>query len=340
MSKIMDKKQPSSRKSPNNRNQGGKRPAGKPFKKGNNVQGGNKPNAASNEGPQRIAKVIARAGVCSRRDAEKLIEEGRVKLNGKVLKTPAQTVTDKDEIIVDGQPLKTADKPRVFRYNKPGGLVTTNKDERGRLTIFDKMPEGLPRVVTVGRLDINTEGLLLLTNDGEIAQKLEHPDTGWSRKYRVRYFGQLDEQKLKRVKRGANIDGVKYAPAKIELEKGENEGTNQWLTITLHEGKNREVKRLLEYCGGKVNRLIRTSYGPFQLGKLPKGAVEEIKPRILKDQVPSYAEKMEDIKQDQKAKRAKTNQSSKSKPSQEDAEDDAFLDELEEGFSFKDTSGE
>lgn len=283
------------------------------------------------EAPQRIAKVIARAGICSRRDAEKLIEEGRVRLNGKLLKTPAQTVTEKDVILIDGQPLPGRDKPRVFRYHKPAGLVTTNKDERGRLTIFDKMPEGLPRVVTVGRLDINTEGLLLLTNDGEIAQILEHPDTGWSRKYRARYFGALNEQKLKQVKRGTTIEGVKYAPAKIELEKTENEGTNQWMTITLHEGKNREVKRLIEYCGGKVNRLIRTSYGPFQLGKLPKGGVEEIKPRILKDQIPSYAEKVKEDKP-QKVK----SQWDKKADSTDD--DDHFFDDLEDGFEYTDAS--
>lgn len=327
----MDKKQPSQRNAQNKSRKDFKKPAHKQNKPPQ--KGVSKP-AENTDGPQRIAKVIARAGICSRRDAERLIEEGRVKLNGKVLQTPAQTVTDKDVIVVDGKPLQQAEKPRVFRYNKPAGLVTTNKDERGRLTIFDKMPEGLPRVVTVGRLDINTEGLLLLTNDGEIAQKLEHPDTGWSRKYRVRYFGTLDEQRLKQVKRGANIDGVKYAPAKIELEKAENDGTNQWMTITLHEGKNREVKRLLEYCGGKVNRLIRTSYGPFQLGKLPKGAVEEIKPRILKDQVPSYAEKMEEKKQEDKAKRAS------SKPAAKKDDDDKFFDELEEGFTFTDSSDE
>lgn len=252
------------------------------------------------EAPQRIAKVIARAGICSRRDAERMIEDGRVKLNGKVLKTPAQTVTVDDKIVIDGKPLPGISDPRVFRYHKPSGLVTTNKDERGRLTIFDKLPKELPRVVTVGRLDINTEGLLLLTNDGEIAQTLERPDTGWSRRYRVRAHGDLDEQKLKQIKRGVTIEGIKYAPAKVEFDDSQSQGTNQWLHITLHEGKNREVKRLLEYCGLQVSRLIRLSYGPFQLGNLPKGAVEEIKPRILKDQVPGFAARM---KNEKKAKK-------------------------------------
>lgn len=246
--------------------------------------------------PQRIAKVIARAGICSRRDAEVLVTEGRVKLNGKVLQTAAQTVTPQDIILIDDKPLPGTSEPRVFRYHKPAGLVTTNKDEKGRPTVFDKLPPELPRVVTVGRLDINTEGLLLLTNDGEIAGILERPDTGWSRRYRVRVHGRADAQALKQVGRGVTIDGVKYAPAKVEFDAAQSEGVNQWLTITLHEGKNREVKRLLEHCGLQVNRLIRLSYGPFQLGKLPRGAVEEIKPRILKDQVPGFAAKLKDAR--------------------------------------------
>jgi len=248
--------------------------------------------ALEEEQPQRIAKVIARAGICSRRDAERLIEEGRVRLNGRKLTTPAQTVTSIDDILIDGKPLPGASGPRIFRYHKPAGLVTTNKDEKDRLTIFDKLPKELPRVVTIGRLDINTEGLLLLTNDGEIAQMLERPDTGWSRRYRVRVHGDLDLDKLRQIKKGVTIDGIKYAPAKIELDQTQSEGKNIWLTVTLHEGKNREVKRLMEFCGLLVNRLIRLSYGPFQLGSLPKGAVEEIKPRILKDQVPGFEERM------------------------------------------------
>jgi 23S rRNA pseudouridine2605 synthase len=251
--------------------------------------------------PQRIAKVIARAGICSRRDAERMIEDGRVRLNGSQLKTAAQTVTDDDEIFIDGKPLPKPSDPRVFRYHKPAGLVTTNRDERDRLTIFDRLPKELPRVMTIGRLDINTEGLLLLTNDGEIARKLEHPDTGWSRRYRVRVFGRIDDQKLAQVKRGVTIEGVKYAPAQIDFEDKKAEGANQWLKITLHEGKNREVKKLLEYCGLKVTRLLRTSYGPFQLGSLPKGGVEEVKARILKDQIPGFSARLKD---DKKTKRA------------------------------------
>jgi len=244
-----------------------------------------------NHKKDRIAKRIAHAGVCSRREAERLIAEGKVKLNGKVLDTPATLVGDEDVIEVNGKPLPAPQKTRLFLYHKPAGLVTTNKDERGRSTIFDHLPKELPRVVTIGRLDINTEGLLLLSTDGELARYLELPSTGWKRQYRARVHGRADLKKLEGLKKGITIDGVRYKSVEITPEKAENEGTNTWLRVAIREGKNREVRRVLDAVGLTVNRLIRTDYGPFALGKLPRGHVEEIREKVMREQIKGFFEK-------------------------------------------------
>lgn len=235
---------------------------------------------------ERIAKVMARAGLCSRRDAEKWIEAGRVNVNGTKLTSPACVVTDTDTIVVDGKALPQKESTRLFLYHKPAGLVTTNRDERGRATIFDKMPHGLPRVVTVGRLDLNTEGLLLLTNDGELARYLELPATGWTRRYRVRAHGRVTQEQLDKLKKGMVYEGIKYGPIEAAFEK--QQGANVWITVALKEGKNREVRNVMQSLGLEVNRLIRMSYGPFLLGDLPVGAATEVKTRILKDQIGGY----------------------------------------------------
>ena len=231
----------------------------------------------------RIAKVMARAGVCSRRDAERMIADGRVTVNGRRLDTPAFNVTADDKIAVDGKPVGEPDPPRLWRYHKPAGLVTTARDPQGRDTVFQKLPPALPRVNAVGRLDINTEGLLLLTNDGGMKRFLELPSTGWLRRYRVRAFGKADEGKLKDLKHGITIDGVNYKSIDAELERVQ--GGNVWLTMALREGKNREIKRVLEALDLKVNRLIRLSFGPFQLGQLEAGKVEEVPRRVLRQQL-------------------------------------------------------
>lgn len=235
---------------------------------------------------ERIAKVMARAGLCSRREAERWIEGGRVQVNGKVLSSAACVVHDTDEIIVDGKKLPQKEKTRLFLYHKTAGLVTTNKDEQGRQTIFDKFPKELPRVVTVGRLDINTEGLLLLTNDGELSRYLELPQTGWVRRYRVRAYGHITQNRLDKLKEGLKWDGVRYKPIDAVLES--KQGDNVWIEIALTEGKNREVRNVMEAIGLKVNRLIRMSYGPFQLSKLPKGAIQEVKPHLMKEQISEF----------------------------------------------------
>jgi 23S rRNA pseudouridine2605 synthase len=231
----------------------------------------------------RIAKVLARAGVCSRRDAERMIADGRVAVNGRRLDTPALNVTPNDNITVDGKPVGEPDPPRLWRYHKPAGLVTTNRDPQGRETVFQKLPASLPRVNAVGRLDINTEGLLLLTNDGGMKRFLELPSTGWLRRYRVRAFGKADEARLAALKKGIEIDGVNYRSIEATLERVQ--GGNVWLTMALREGKNREIKKVLEALDLKVNRLIRLSFGPFQLGQLDSGRVEEVPRRVLRQQL-------------------------------------------------------
>lgn len=226
---------------------------------------------------------MARAGVCSRRDAEKLIAEGRVKLNGKVLDTPAVKVTTGDKILVDERPVAAAEATRVWRYHKPAGLVTTHRDPAGRPTVFQHLPASLPRVISVGRLDLTSEGLLLLTNDGALARRLELPANGWRRRYRARAFGRVTQDELDQLRDGIAVDGVRYGSIDAKLDRGQ--GANAWITLTLTEGKNREVRRVLEALGLKVNRLIRVSYGPFQLGALEPGAVEEIPRRVLTEQL-------------------------------------------------------
>lgn len=235
---------------------------------------------------ERIAKVMARAGLCSRRDAERWIEAGRVSVNGKVLDTPAFTVSNNDDIVVDGKALPKKEKTRLFLYHKPSGLVTSNKDEQGRLTIFDKLPKDLPRVMTVGRLDINTEGLLLLTNDGELARYLELPSNGLVRQYRVRAYGHTSQHQLDKLKKGITHNKITYKGIEAKLDK--QQGDNSWIEVALKEGKNREVRNVMEAIGLNVNRLIRLSYGPYTLGKLPKGAVIEIKTKLLKEQLPEF----------------------------------------------------
>ncbi len=246
-------------------------------------------NEEKNKG-ERIAKVMARAGLCSRREAERWISDRRVSVNGRILDSAACVVTSKDEILVDKKPLPMKEKTRLFLYHKPAGLVTTNKDEQGRQTIFDKMPKDLPRVMTVGRLDINTEGLLLLTNDGELSRYLELPANAFKRTYRVRVLGNVRQEKLDILKKGIKWDGVKYGPIEAKLDENSNEKSqaNNWIEITLQEGKNREVRNVMEAINLQVNRLIRISYGPFHLGKLPKKAIMEVKSSMLKSQLDGY----------------------------------------------------
>jgi len=244
---------------------------------------------SENHKGERIAKVIARAGLCSRRDAERWIEAGRVRVNGETLSSPALAVTDKDEIIVDNKPLPRKETTRLFLYHKPVGLVTSHRDEKGRQTVFDALPKELPRVMSVGRLDLNTEGLLLLTNDGELSRYLELPATGWSRRYRVRVMGKVDEKRLDGLKKGIRIDGINYQSIKAVLETHKG-SANQWLHITLHEGKNREIRRVMEALHLQVNRLIRVGYGPFELGKLLRGAVEEVKSDAIREQIKPFFE--------------------------------------------------
>ncbi len=233
--------------------------------------------------PERIAKRLARAGVASRREAERMIADGRVRLNGKRLDTPAVTVTERDRIEVDGAPLPDIEPPRLWRYYKPVGLVTTARDEKGRPTVFERLPPEMPRVVSVGRLDLNSEGLLLLTNDGGLKRRLELPSTGWLRKYRVRAHGAAGEAALDKLRGGLTVDGERFQPMTVSLDS--ERGSNVWLTIGLREGRNREIRRALEAVGLAVNRLIRVSYGPFRLGEMEPGAVEEIRAKVLEDQL-------------------------------------------------------
>lgn len=240
------------------------------------------------DGPLRIAKAMARAGLCSRREAERWIDEGRVSVNGKVLTTPAFEVTPKDTVVVDGKPLPASEAVRLWRYYKPKGLVTTHKDPQGRPTVFAELPPELPRVISVGRLDFNSEGLLLLTNSGALARHMELPSTGWLRRYRVRANGRVSQADLDKLKDGIEVDGVRYG--RVEATLDSVQGANAWLTVGLREGKNREVRRILAHLGLKVNRLIRISYGPFQLLELKPGEVESVKARVLAEQLgPSLA---------------------------------------------------
>jgi len=229
--------------------------------------------------PERIAKRLARAGLCSRRDAERWIEAGRVKVDGKVLETPACVVTDKNHIEVDGKPLPDADRARMWRYHKPPGEMVTARDPEGRRTIFESLPKGMPRVVTVGRLDLMSEGLLLLTNDGGLARKLELPANGWTRRYRARVHGAVDEAQLAALAKGITIEGVHYGAIQASLDRQQR--SNAWLDIALTEGKNREVRRVLAFLDLPVVRLIRVAFGPFSLGELERGIVEEVPTQVL-----------------------------------------------------------
>ena len=232
---------------------------------------------------ERIAKRIARAGICSRREAESRILDGRVTVNGEIITSPALNVSPSEKITIDGKPLPEREPAGLWRYYKPRGLVVSDRDEQNRDTIFDHLPQNLPRLITVGRLDLDSEGLLLMTNDGDLARHLELPSTGWSRKYRVRAQGQVDQAQLAVLAEGVTIDGIRYGQVIAKLDR--QMASNAWLTIAISEGKNREIRRIMDYLGHKVSRLIRISYGPFQLGDLEDGDIEAIKSRVLTDQL-------------------------------------------------------
>jgi 23S rRNA pseudouridine2605 synthase len=240
----------------------------------------NKPKTAENG--ERIAKFLARAGVASRREVERLIEAGKVSVNDKRLDTPAFKVDGSENIVVDGNPVEPIAPAKLWLYHKPAGLVTTHKDPEGRKTVFEALPKDIGRVISVGRLDLTSEGLLLLTNDGGLARALELPSTGWTRRYRARAFGSVEEAGIEKLRKGITVEGVRYGKMEVEVER--ETGSNVWLTIGLNEGKNREVRRALDAIGLRVNRLIRVSYGPFQLGQIEKGEVKAVPGRILKDQ--------------------------------------------------------
>ncbi len=241
------------------------------------------PENAGPEKGERIAKRLARAGLCSRREAERWIAEGRVAVNGRVIAEPGTTVTEADVILVDGKPVAEPEHSRLWRYHKPAGLVTTHRDPQGRPTVFERLPETMPRVISVGRLDLNSEGLLLLTNDGALARRLELPATGWVRRYRVRVHGHVDPARLPALEKGVTVDGVAYGPIKAALDR--QQGANAWLTVSLREGKNREIRKVMEHLGWPVSRLIRVAYGPFQLGQLLPGQVEEVVGKVVREQL-------------------------------------------------------
>jgi 23S rRNA pseudouridine2605 synthase len=232
---------------------------------------------------ERVAKRIARSGLCSRRDAERWIAAGRVAVDGSLLTSPAVSVTAASLVTVDGEPLPSAEPARLFRYHKPAGLLTAARDPEGRPTIYDRLPQDLPRLMPIGRLDLASEGLLLLTNDGGLKRQLELPATGWARRYRVRVHGEIDPAKLAGLARGITLDGFEYGPIEARLDRVQ--GSNAWLTVALREGKNREIRRVLEHFGWPVSRLIRLSFGPFQLGRLRPGEVEEVTGKVLREQV-------------------------------------------------------
>lgn len=258
-----------------------------PHRKGPGPQGQPQRAPRDDAAGERVAKTLARAGVASRREVERLIEAGRVALNGQTLTTPAVKVTSGDILTVDGAVVDAAEPTRVFLHHKTTGRVTTHKDPQGRPTVFEALPDGLPRLISVGRLDVGTEGLLLLTNDGELARALELPATGLARRYRARALGRVDQARLDTLKKGVTVEGVHYGPIEATLDKAREgaAGANLWITLTLTEGKNREVRRVLESLGLKVNRLIRLSYGPFALGTLAPGMVEEVGPRVIREQL-------------------------------------------------------
>jgi 23S rRNA pseudouridine2605 synthase len=233
---------------------------------------------------ERIAKWLARAGIASRRDSERLVAEGRVKLNNTLVEHPATFVTEGDLVTVNGRLVDVPERARLWRYHKPVGLVTTHRDPQGRPTVFEAV-QGLPRVISVGRLDLNSEGLLLLTNDGALARRLELPSTGWLRRYRVRVHGTVQEPALAALARGVTVDGLRYGPIEAGLDSVK--GANAWLTVSLREGRNREVRKVMTHLGLQVTRLIRVAYGPFQLGALPRGAVEEVPAKVLREQMPT-----------------------------------------------------
>ena len=239
---------------------------------------------------ERIAKVLARAGVASRRDVERLIGEGKVAVNGEVLTSPAVKVRPGDAVTVGGEPVNAAEPARLFRYHKPPGLMTTHHDPKGRATVFEALPPGLPRLISIGRLDLSSEGLLLLTNDGGLARALELPSSGLTRRYRARALGRIDQSRLDSLKNGMTVEGVRYGAIEAHLDKAKEgpRGANLWITLALAEGKNREVRRVLEALGLKVNRLIRVAYGPFALGTIEPGAVEEVGPRVIREQLASF----------------------------------------------------
>ncbi len=232
----------------------------------------------------RIAKFLARAGVASRRDAERLLAEGKVSVNNVRVDHPATFVLPGDIVVVDGSVVDAPQRARLWRYHKPDGVMTTHKDPQGRPTVFEKMPPGMPRVVSVGRLDLNSEGLLLLTNDGALARQLELPANGWLRRYRVRVHGEVEPAALASLQRGLTLEGVRYAPIEAGLDS--KRGSNAWLTVSLHEGRNREIRRVMAHLNLAVTRLIRVAYGPFQLGNLARGEIAEVPPKVLRDQLP------------------------------------------------------
>jgi 23S rRNA pseudouridine2605 synthase len=234
---------------------------------------------------ERIAKVMARAGLCSRREAERWVLQGRVAVEGKVLTSPAVAVPEQARIVVDGKPIPAAAPTRLFRYHKPRGLLTTHKDPQGRPTVFDRLESDLPRLIAIGRLDFDSEGLLLLTNNGELAQTLMRPATGWLRRYRVRVHGVVEPERLTQLSAGTAIDGIAYGPIRARLDR--QKGENAWITVSLREGRNREIRKIFDHLGWPVNRLIRIAYGPFQLGHLPRGAIEEVPRRVLREQLGS-----------------------------------------------------